>query len=140
MWNGKELREVDVRLKRGIDLGSVNAVSAELLEAGPPDVPKSDPLQEPVHEVHYHWVIKAPCLHAKAQEQYRPQPGPESDKAGKQSKKDRQPSAKVSYSPPVYRQPQGELVVVITDASQMAAARKVQVEVRASRIVVKGEH
>jgi len=89
-----------------------------------------------VHEVHYHWVIKAPCLHARAQEQYRAQPETESDKAGK---KDRQPSAKVPYSPPVYRQPQGELVVAITDASQMAAARKVQLEVKASRIVLKGE-
>lgn len=136
LWNGKELREVDVQLKRGIDLGSVDAVSAELLEARQPAIPKSDPLQEPVHEVHYHWVIKAPCLHARAQEQYRAQPETESDKAGK---KDRQPSAKVPYSPPVYRQPQGELVVAITDASQMAAARKVQLEVKASRIVLKGE-
>ncbi|MNZ81167.1 Cardiolipin synthase A [compost metagenome] len=139
LWTGKELREVDVRPSRSIDLGSVEAASAELLEARQPAVPKFDPLQEPVHEVHYRWVVRAPRLHSKAQEQYRPQPETNSDKAGKQGKKDKQPLPKVPYSPPVYRQPQGALVVAIIDASQLVAARKVQAEVKASGIVLKGE-
>lgn len=139
LWTGREFRDIDVRPQRSIDLGSVEAASAEHLEAEQPTAPKFDPLRDPVHEVRYEWLVNAPRLHPKAQEQYQPHPKAESGKVGKEVQKEKQPAPQVPYRPPVYRQPQGELVVAITDISQLAAARRVQTEVKARRIVIKGE-
>lgn len=137
MWTGKEFRDIDVQPQRSIDLGSVAADNAGHMEAEQPAVPKFDPLKDPVHEVRYEWQVKAPRLHPKAQEQYRPQPKAEVN-AVDEAQKEKQPAPKVSYSPPVYRQPQGELVVAITDISELTAARRMRAEVKARRIVVKG--
>ena len=124
VWRGNRLDEMAVEAERRIDLGAVTAESADRLDdAAAPDIPPADGLREPAHRVVYEWSVRAPILDAKAKPVTKPPEG----ESGKP----------VAYDPPVFKGPDGRLVVAVDSEREIPKAREVAASAGAAAIVVR---
>lgn len=134
VWHENQLLDLDVKPRLTVDLGSVTAASALDLEAPVPDPPRTNGLPQPAHELECRWLVRAPALHPKAKEILRPAaigPGTlERAAAGKKAKP-------VPYEPPVFKDPDGKLVVAVRSPEEILDARRVAEEAGAAAIVVR---
>ena len=124
VWRGNRLDDMAVEDERRIDLGAVTAESADRLDdAAAPDIPPADGLPEPAHRVVYEWSVRAPILDAKAKPITKPPEG----ESGKP----------VAYDPPVFKGPNGRLVVAVVSEREIPKAREVAASAGAAAIVVR---
>lgn len=103
-------------------LGEAIAQSAGELDAPRPPLPEGGDLPQLLaHQVRCLWTVVAPVLASNAKEILKPAIG------------DADPGR---YAPPVFREPSGRVVVVVSDPRQLDSARETSEEVNASAIVV----
>lgn len=121
LWHRGQLVDVEVKGSADVDLGVVTAGSADALEAPIPSMPASGDLPRLAHELRCSWVVAAPALAPKSKERRQPAAGKE------------QPQP---YTPPVFREPSGRLVVAVRSPQELEHARAVLAEVGAATIVV----
>ena len=119
VWQDKTFTELAIEDRRVVDLGVVEAQSADGLDVAP-SLPDVDPMGQPTHEIEYRWQVQAPKLSRKAKQVYKP--GTEGRKA--------------PYDPPVYKVPGGKRVVAVRSPNQLHGARGVAEETGAGAIVV----
>ncbi len=119
VWRDKTFTELAVEGRRKVDLGGVEAQSADGLDSTPP-LPAVDPMCQPAHEIEYRWQVHAPKLSHKARQVYKP---------GTKGRK-------VPYDPPVYSESRGRRVVAVRSPNQLDDARGVAQEAGADAIVV----
>lgn len=119
VWRDKSFTELVIEGRREVDLGVVDAQSADGLDIAPP-LPAVDGMGQPAHEVEYRWRVLAPELSHKAKQVY---------KQGTKGRKD-------PYDPPVYKEPGSRRVVAVRSPNQLHDARGVADEVGAGAIVV----
>ena len=86
-WRDKTFTELVIEDRREVDLGVVNAQSADGLDIAPP-LPAADPMDLPAHEIKYRWQVQAPKLSPKAKQTYKQGPN----------------GRKAPYDPPVYKE------------------------------------
>lgn len=125
IWQKQKLQEAVINEMEDVQLASVVAKSAdEVAPTAPamPAEPENGALPKLAHSVRYTWPIAPPKLAAKAKEVYRPAKGKN--------------PASISYKPPVFREPNGRLVVAITRPSEIPVAKAVLQEVQGVAIVV----
>lgn len=125
IWHKQKFEVGEIAEMAEVQLASVVAKSAdEIAPAAPamPVKPANGALPKLAHQLRCTWAIDAPKLAAKAKEVYRP------------AKEKELPS--ISYQPPVFREPDGRVVVAIHQPSQLQAAKAVLQEVRGAAIVV----
>ena len=122
VWQRGQLVDAEIKASVDVDLGAVTAASAAALEAPRPTLPESGDLPRLAHELRCTWVVVVPTLAAKAKERRRPA-----------AEKHQQPS---SYVPPVFREPNGRLVVAVWSPDELEQARAVMAEVDAATIVL----
>ena len=151
VWHKNQLVERDVKPRLPADLGVVTAASALDLGAAP-DLPPVNGLPQPghaAHELDCRWLVRAPELHPKAKEVMRPAadgpvthkrpPAAESRaKAASQAAVGRK-AKPTPYEPPVFKQPDGKLVVAVRSPEEIPEARQVAEEAGAAAIVVRGQ-
>lgn len=123
LWRGGKLVDDEIRPSTDVDLGTVTATSAHELVAPRPAAPSTGALPRLAHELCFTWTVAAPLLAPEAQEVRRPSEGEEKP---------------VSYTPPVFREPGGRLVVAVRSHDELDLARSVMSEVSAAAIVVAG--
>lgn len=121
LWRDGQLVDIDIAPSKAIDLGAVTAASADVLQAPMPRLPMSGTLAHTAHELHCSWSVMAPTLAPKARQVHRPASAD-------------QPAA--PYAPPLYREPDGRMVVAVTSPSELPQARSVMAETGASAIVL----
>lgn len=122
LWQRGQFVDANIIASANLDLGSVNSSSAVSLEAQRPALPDRGELIELAHEIRCTWVVLAPTLAVKAKERRRPS-----------EVKEQQPSP---YSPPVYLEPNGRLVVAVKSPDELERAHVVMAEVGATAIVL----
>ena len=121
LWHGCKLEESEIQPRVDVELDIVAAKSAEDLTADMPVVPSSGPFPRLAHELRCRWVVVAPVLAANAKEVKRPVE--KGEKA-------------VSYTPPVFREPGGRLVVAVRDPDELDSAREIMHLANAEAIVL----
>lgn len=119
VWRDKTLTELAIEGRREVDLGVVDAQSADGLDIVPP-LPAVDGLGQPAHEVEYRWQVEVPELSRKAKQVF---------KQGTKGRTD-------PYDPPVYKEPGGRRVVAVRSPDELHDARGVAEEAGAGAIVV----
>ena len=119
VWRDKTFTELVIEDRREVDLGVVDAQSADGLDVAP-SLPAVDAMGQPAHEIEYRWQVQAPELSHKAKQVY------------KQGTKGR----KSPYDPPVYKEPGGKRVVAVRSPDQLHDARGVAEDAGAGAIVV----
>ena len=119
VWRDKTFTELAIEDRRAVDLGVVDAQSADGLDVAP-SLPGVDGMGQPAHEVEYRWQVQAPELSHKAKQVYKP---------GTKGRK-------TPYDPPVYKEPGGRRVVAVRSPDQLQDARGVAEEAGAGEIVV----
>lgn len=124
LWQRGQLVDAEIKTSADLDLGAVTAATAAALQAPMPALPESSDLPRLAHELHCTWRVVAPTLAAKSTEQRRP------------AEKKEQPAS--PYTPPVFREPSGRLVVAVSSRHELQQAREVMAEVEAATIVVAG--
>jgi cardiolipin synthase len=122
LWQRRQLVDAEVTTSIDVDLGTVTAASAAVLEAPRPVLLENGDLPRLAHELRYTWQVVAPTLASKAKERRRPAKGKD------------QPAT--AYEPPVFREPNGRLVVAIHSIDELERARAVMAEVEAATIVL----
>lgn len=122
LWQRGQLIDVEIKPSVDVDLGTVTAASAAMLQAQRPTLSESGDLPRLAHELRCMWVVVAPTLAPKAKERRRPV-----------EEKDQPP---LSYTPPVFREPGGRLVVAVRSPHELEQARAVMTEVQAATIVL----
>ena len=154
-WHDGGLVDLDVKPRLPVDLGVVTAVSADALIAPKePDPPRTDALPQPghaAHELEFRWRIQPPRLHPKAKEVMQPPtPLQRAIDAGvirvvnPKAKEASMPAAdeqakRTPYQPPVFREPDGKLVVAIRSPEEIPRAGDVAAEAGATAIVVRAK-
>lgn len=121
LWHRSRLVEAQVQAKTDVSLGVVTAASADSLQGERPAIPRNGDLPTLAHELHCKWTVHAPRLATKAKEVHRSADG----------KKPPQ-----SYGLPVFREPEGRLVVGVRAVDELEQARVVQAEAGAKAIVL----
>lgn len=121
IWQNGGFTDITVVPSMPLTLADRTAASADNLVADRPPLPNMDLLQRPAHELVCTWNVKAPTLHKKAKEKFRP------TEKGK---------GKESYQPAVYKVNSG-LVVAIKHPEELDAALALKEELSASAIVLK---
>ena len=121
LWHQGHFEEITVGLSDKVDLGIIHAASAEDINAPRPHIPEDGILPRMAHEIRYSWTVAAPVVAKESKEIRRPV-------------EEKQPSK--AYTPPVYREPSGRLVVVIRHPEEINDAKTVKSEVGAEAIVV----
>ena len=119
VWQDKTFTELAIKGRREVDLGVVEAQSADGLDIAA-SLPAVDAMGQPAHEIEYRWQVHAPKLSHKAKQVYKP--GTKGRKA--------------PYDPPVYRESSGRRVVAVRSPNQLHDARSVAEEAEADAIVV----
>ena len=119
VWRDKTFTELAIEDRREVDLGVVEAQSADGLDVERA-LPAVDGMGLPAHEVEYRWQVQAPELSHKAKQVY---------KQGTKGKK-------APYDLPVYKEPDGRRVVAVRSPNQLHDARGVAEEAGAGAIVV----
>ena len=67
VWRNNQFDDIEVVTKKEVNLGSVEAESADGLDDAPsPALPTSGELPEPAHQVVYRWSVRTPVLAANA--------------------------------------------------------------------------
>lgn len=122
LWHQEQLVDAEIKSSVDVDLGAVTAASVATLEAPRPALPQSSEAPRLAHELRCTWQVVAPTLAPKAKEWRRP--------AGE---KDKTPTP---YTPPVFREPGGRLVVAVSSLDELEQARVVMAEVNAATIVL----
>jgi cardiolipin synthase len=121
LWHRGEMRDACVDTLAEVALDPVTASSADALDAPMPAIPREGELPRLAHALRCSWSVVPPALAPKATEQFLPGAG------------DVPP---VSYSPAVFKEPGGRIVVCITSPGELAGAREVLVVAGAAAIVV----
>jgi cardiolipin synthase A/B len=107
VWDQNKLEEITVQAEMLKDLGTILGESVLNLDKTP-ELPGLSWREDPAHKLSYHWIVNAPVLEKNSKEQYQKVKG--NDKA------------KNSYSPPVYKEPNGRRVIVVDSADQIPVA------------------
>lgn len=123
VWHRGNLIDLEVKPRLPVDLGSVTAASAHDLKEPTPELPRSNGLPQPAHELECRWLVRPPGLHSKAREVMRPA----SDKKGKPT----------PYKPPVFKEPGRKLVVAVQSPEEIPDARRLAEEIGAAAVVVR---
>ncbi len=152
VWHENQLHERDVKPRLPVDLDAVTAASALDLRAPAPDLPPGNGLPQPghaAHELECRWLVRAPELHPKAKEVMRPAaggPGTRKRSSASESRAKAASRAAVGrkakptpYEPPVFKQPDGKLVVAVRSPEEIPDARRVAEEVGGAAVVVRGQ-
>lgn len=121
LWQGGKLIDTEVRPSADIDLGPVTASSAHELVAPRPAIPDTGPIPRLAHELRCTWTVVPPQLAAKAKEVRKSIDGK---------------AMAISYTPPVFREPDGRLVVAVRSHDELEPARLLMSEVSAAAIVL----
>ena len=150
VWHSRKYIDLDVTHRRRVDLGAVTAASALALKGPAPDPPRINGLPQPghaAHELECRWLVRAPELHPKAKEIMRPAAGGhgthERTAAGKSNGREASRAAAgtkakpVPYEPPVFKQPDGKLVVAVRSPEEIPDARRVAKEAGTAAVVVR---
>lgn len=125
LWQNNAFSPYCVKEEEVIDVGEIEAPSTELMESLQPPIPTAPGLPKPAHQLVYKGNIMPPMLKPKAQERLRP---------GKTKRDSFTP-----FNPPVFREPDGRVVVAITHREQLSHALRIKDEVKAAAIVVREE-
>lgn len=125
VWHEKKLLDLDVKRRISLDLDAVTAASALDLKAPMLDPPRSNGLPQPAHELECRRLVRAPVLHPKARQV-----------AWSAIKQEDGSDFKKNNSP-VYKEPDGRLVVAVRSREELPDARKVAEEVGAAAVVVR---
>ena len=149
VWHENQLHERDVKPRLPVDLDAVTAASALDLRAPAPDLPPVNGLPQPAHKLECRWLVRAPELHPKAKEVMRPAadgPGTRRRPSTGESRAKAASRAAVGrkakptpYEPPVFKQPDGKLVIAVRSPEEIPDARRVAEEVGAAAVVVRGQ-
>ncbi len=147
VWHGGNLIDLEVKPRLTVDLGSVTAASAHVLKAPAPDLPRINGLPQPAHELECRRLVRAPDLHPKAKEIMRTAGGgPEMpERTGARDSRAKAASRTAAgkktkpapYEPPVFKEPDGKLVVAVRSPEEIQVARRVAEEAGAASIVVR---
>lgn len=121
LWHKGQLEEVAVKPLMDVDLGTVTAGSADALTAPRPALPDSGELPRLAHELRCSWFVAAPALAPTSRELRRPAEGKDQTQR---------------YTPPVFREPSGRVVVAVKSPDELESARAVMAEVGSATIVV----
>ena len=121
LWQRGKLLDGVVQPSVDVELGTVTASSAHELMAQRPVVPSAGQISRLGHELRCTWAVVPPLLAPKAKEVLQPTEGKE--KA-------------VPYTPPVFREPGGRLVVAVRSHGELARAQDLMYEVRSTAIVL----
>jgi cardiolipin synthase len=121
VWQGGKLVDGEIRPTADVDLGTVTATSAHELIAQRPATPNTGSLPRLAHELRCTWTVVPPLLAPKAKEVPMPVDGEEKP---------------VSYTPPVFREPSGRLVVAVRSLHELELARARMSELSAAAIVL----
>ena len=120
-WKEGQLIDITVSEEMECDLGTVVASSAEHLAAPRPADPANGVQSQMAHQRKYTWTVRAPSLAPGSKEERRP------SQEGKQ---------KVSYSPPVFRDPKGRRVVVVRSPDELPDAVALKKEIGAAAVIL----
>ena len=121
VWHLGNLINLEIKPRLPVDLGSVTATSVHDLTAPSPELPRSNGLPQPAHELECRWLVRAPVLHPKAREVTRPT----SDKKAEPT----------PYKPPVFKEPGGKLIVAVQSPEEIPNARQLAEEIGAAVVV-----
>jgi cardiolipin synthase len=132
VWQRGQLSDVEIKSSMNVTLDEVTASSADALITPRP------PLLVPymAHKLDCTWTVAAPTLAQKSKEQKRPALVKEQTQNPKDQKKAAKEQALPQpYSPKVFREPNGRLVVAVNTPDELSRARVVMAEVGATAIV-----
>jgi cardiolipin synthase len=121
IWSRGRLDDVNIEPVLDVALGLVKATSADDITASRPSIPSTGDIPRLAHKLRCVWTAEAPTMAPKSKEILRPARG-------------KQPAK--SYSPPVFREPGGRLVIVVRSSAELADASAVMAEVGAAAIVL----
>ena len=128
-WVNGTFEEAEIRESEEVPLPDLLAESADKLEEAPaPSFPKTKAAFPRTHLIRYQWKVIAPTLAPKSEELTRKVPDP-TDKKGKKTLRE-------SFTPPMYREPNGRKVVAIGGPEQMSAAKALMATEKAQAIVI----
>ena len=125
LWHQDKLQKevVELRIEIPIDR-RFTAKNIEDLSVPMPKLPtRSDSLPQLAHTVQYTWRVRPPTLSPKSREIFQPLEA-NSDK-----------NIKRSYSPPVFRELSGRVVVAIRSREELLRAKELMKRVKAKAIV-----
>ncbi len=132
VWMAGEFQNKKVEVSSDLELDNIVADSADDLERPMPPLEKpKGPLPRMAHKLRCHWTVTPPVLHPKAKEYKKPV-----KKEGLDQKNNKKAAQPQPYNPPVFKQPDGRLVVAIKTPDQIDQARTLMKEIKAQAIVV----
>ena len=108
------LEEAVVSKQKAIPLDSVVAQSLDQYELAAPEFPSETELRELAHELIFKWQVEAPKLAKKSKQRYLPT--------------DEEKKELVPYQPPIYKDPNGRLVIAIRKPEELEKAIKLKAE------------
>ena len=121
IWSQNHFIDDEILEEKIIPLGNITAESAEKLDGLEPDLPVFEDIPELAYELIATWTVSAPTFNSKYKEMFR-------------KKRDKQ-KGNQSYDPPVYRTPDGKLVVAVKEEREIPRALEVKKESNADSIV-----
>ena len=122
LWQNGEFVDVEIKTSMTVNLGKLVADSAAMSDTNRPPLPDNGKLPRLAHELDCEWEVVAPIVSPKAKEQFKPALNKN--------------MLATSFSPPVFMEPGGRVVVVVSSPDELTRASKVMAEVGASTIVV----
>lgn len=137
LWDGKKLDEDEIQKSIAFNLGTVTANSAEDLQAPAPALTRPGEHLHLAHQLDCEWIVDAPKLSKDAKEEFRQDVPEGKNKDEKNHNKKKSKQAKLPYSPPIYREPNGQKVVVIASPEQLEPARNLKQKLNLEAIVVR---
>lgn len=125
IWHEGQLLKESIEKERIVDLGKVVASDISDMTVAMPELPSpKNGIAILAHYLECFWCSVPPQVHPKAKEAYKKMKGT----SGKKAKK-------VSYKPPVFKEPGGRRVVVVNGPEQLSEARAILRDAQAQAIV-----
>lgn len=128
IWDGRQLKDEQIRTYIEHDLGNVQASCLTSMDKVEPRFPNREKVPPVAHEIRYTWSVVPPVLSKGSKEQFQPS-------SNKASKSNGSPE-RISYSPPLFKEPNNRLVVAIRSPDELNAAKTLASKVGAESVVL----